>query len=89
MILFDTGVSNCDQGLQIQGGTDATGQCSRVDRIHRTDPLALILLAARVLQSSVHLASLSAAAVSVRFSLFVVQLGIAVYWTIQLLQALI
>ena len=51
-----------------------------------TDPLAPWLLAARVVQSCVHLASLSAAAVNVRFAAFAVQIVIAVYWTWTLLQ---
>lgn len=79
--------ANCVESLPVFGGLLLVAMVT--GHTDRTDPLALILLAARVLQSSVHLASLSAAAVSVRFSLFVVQLGIAVYWTIQLLQALI
>jgi uncharacterized MAPEG superfamily protein len=50
-----------------------------------TDPLAPWLLAARVVQSSVHLASLSEAAVSLRFAAFAVQVAIAAWWTIALL----
>lgn len=45
-----------------------------------TDPLALVLLAARVAQSAVHLYSTSETAVKVRFAFFLVQYGIAVYW---------
>lgn len=45
-----------------------------------TDPLALVLLAARVAQSAVHLYSTSETAVKVRFTFFLVQYGIAVYW---------
>lgn len=52
-----------------------------------TDPLAPWLLLARIVQSSVHLASLSVAAVNVRFAAFAVQVAIAVYWTIALFQA--
>jgi hypothetical protein len=47
---------------------------------HLTDPLAWWLVAARVLQSSVHLASLSVMAVNVRFTFFAVQMAIAAYW---------
>ncbi|TMJ27912.1 MAG: MAPEG family protein [Alphaproteobacteria bacterium] len=50
-----------------------------------TDPLAPWLLVARVVQSSVHLASLSEAAVSLRFAAFAVQVAIAAWWTIALL----
>ena len=45
-----------------------------------TDPLAPWLLAARVIQSCVHLASLSVAAVWIRFMAFAMQIAIAVYW---------
>lgn len=50
-----------------------------------TDPLAYTLLGARVLQSIIHLASLSVAAVTLRFVAFAVQMGIAVYWAFLLL----
>lgn len=46
-----------------------------------TDPLALTLLAARVLQGAVHLVSTSVVAVFARFGFFVVQVAIAAYWT--------
>lgn len=52
-----------------------------------TDPLAPVLLGARVLQSLVHLASTSGAAVTLRFCVFAVQLGIALYWAFALLAA--
>ena len=51
-----------------------------------TDPLAPWLLAARVVQSCVHLASLSVAAVSIRFAAFAVQIVIAVWWSGALLR---
>lgn len=50
-----------------------------------TDPLAPRLLAARVIQSAIHLGSLGPAAAAARFSAFAVQLGIAVYWVWALL----
>ena len=46
-----------------------------------TDPLALTMLAARILQGGVHLASTSVVAVFARFGFFVVQVAIAAYWT--------
>jgi len=52
-----------------------------------TDPLAFVLLGARILQSSIHLASLSPTAVTFRFSAFAVQMGIGVYWAFLLLAA--
>jgi len=75
--------ANCVESLPVFGGlllvALATG------RTELTDPLAPWLMAARVLQSGLHLASLSPAAVSARFSAFAVQLAIAVYWTWALL----
>ena len=52
-----------------------------------TDPLALVLLAARGVQSVIHLISTSARAVSLRFTAFAVQTLIGVYWVIRLLGA--
>ena len=52
-----------------------------------TDPLAPWLLAARVAQSSVHLVSVAPTMVTVRFCFFAVQMGIAAWWCVQLLQA--
>ncbi len=45
-----------------------------------TDPLAPWLLIARLIQSCVHLVSISVPAVNVRFVAFAVQVAIAVYW---------
>lgn len=70
--------ANCVESLPWAGGllllAIATGQQ------HLTDPLAWWLVAARVLQSSVHLASVSVMAVNVRFTFFAVQMAIAAYW---------
>ena len=50
-----------------------------------TDSLAYVLLVARLLQSIIHLVSVSPAAVTLRFTAFAVQMGIAVYWSWRLL----
>ncbi len=50
-----------------------------------TDSLAYVLLGARIVQSLIHLASLSATAVTLRFLAFSVQMLIAVYWAVGLL----
>ena len=50
-----------------------------------TNPLAPWLFAARLVQSCVHLVSLSVPAVWVRFIAFAVQIAIAVYWSWALL----
>jgi uncharacterized MAPEG superfamily protein len=77
--------ANCVENLPAVGGlllfALATG------RTGVTDPLAPVLLGARVLQSLVHLASTSGAAVTLRFCAFAVQLGIALYWAFALLAA--
>lgn len=49
-----------------------------------TDPLAPVLLAARVAQSVTHLVSTSQLAVQLRFAFFAVQTGIVVYWIARL-----
>jgi uncharacterized MAPEG superfamily protein len=75
--------ANCLEGLPIFGGPMlvalATGRASV------TDPLAFILLGARLVQSGIHLSSLSSTAVTLRFSAFAVQMGIAVFWSAKLL----
>src|SRR5687768_14333054 len=69
--------ANCLEGLPVFGGllllALATG------RAEVTDPLAPWLLAARIVQSSIHLASLSVVAVNARFTAFAVQVAIAIY----------
>ena len=52
-----------------------------------TDPLAFVLLGARLVQSVIHLSSTSSTAVTLRFTAFTVQMAIAVYWCLGLLQA--
>lgn len=47
-----------------------------------TDPLAYVLLAARIAQSTIHLASTSSLAVGARFTAFAVQISIVVYGAI-------
>jgi uncharacterized MAPEG superfamily protein len=70
--------ANCLEGLPLFGGlllvALATG------RAEVTDVLAPWLLGARVVQSSIHLASLSVIAVNARFTAFSVQMAIAVHW---------
>ncbi len=75
--------ANCIEGLPVFGGLLAvallTGQG------HLTDPLAPLLIAARIVQSVIHLASLSVAAVNARFAAFAIQMGIGIYWAWALL----
>ena len=74
--------ANCVEGLPIFGGLMLVAVVS--DRATVTDPLAFVFLAARVLQSMIHLGSVSALAVTLRFSAFAVQMAIAVFWAIRL-----
>jgi uncharacterized MAPEG superfamily protein len=75
--------ANCLEGLPIFGGLMLVAVVAGQSAL--TDPLAPLLLGARVVQSLIHLSSVSATAVTLRFSAFVVQMGIAVYWAIALL----
>jgi uncharacterized MAPEG superfamily protein len=78
--------ANCVESLPIFGGlllvAIATG------RTGITDTLAGLFLAARIFQSVVHLLSLSAFAVTIRFSAFAVQMAIGLYWASWLLLSL-
>jgi uncharacterized MAPEG superfamily protein len=77
--------ANCIEGLPIFGGLMVVALVSGNTAI--TDPLALVLLGARFVQSGIHLASPSSPAVTLRFTAFSVQMGIAVYWCWRLLSA--
>jgi len=75
--------ANCVESLPIFGILLITALLT--NRAGITNPLAPWLLAARLIQSCVHLISLSVAAVNVRFVAFAVQIAIAVYWAFALL----
>ncbi|MDP1535252.1 MAG: MAPEG family protein [Rubrivivax sp.] len=77
--------ANCLEGLPIFGGLMVIALITGQSNL--TDPLAPALLAARVVQSAIHLASVSATAISWRFAAFAVQLAIGVYWAARLLLA--
>jgi uncharacterized MAPEG superfamily protein len=77
--------ANCVEGLPIFGGLLAVALLT--NRTAVTDPLAYVLLVARVVQSAIHLSSLSVMAVNARFTAFVAQMGIATYWSFRLLFA--
>lgn len=70
--------ANCLEGIPVFGGLLLIAIAT--DRTGVTDGLAPWFLAARLLQSSVHLCSLSVAAVNARFLAFLVQMGIGAYW---------
>jgi uncharacterized MAPEG superfamily protein len=75
--------ANCIEGLPIFGGLMIVAVAAGKSGV--TDPLALILLGARIVQSLIHLVSVSPAAVTARFAAFSVQLVIAAYWSFALL----
>jgi uncharacterized MAPEG superfamily protein len=75
--------ANCVEGFPVFGGLLVVALVTGRSGI--TDPLAPWLLLARVVQSSIHLASLSVIAVNARFAAFAVQVAIAIYWTWALL----
>ncbi|WP_119965879.1 MAPEG family protein [Simplicispira lacusdiani] len=75
--------ANCLEGLPLFGGLLLVAVLAGQAAV--TDPLAHVFLAARVLQSLIHLASLSSLAVTLRFSAFAVQMGLGVYWAVRLL----
>ena len=77
--------ANCVEGLPIFGGLMLIAEVAGKSAL--TDPLAYVFLAARILQSVIHLSSLSALAVTLRFSAFAVQMAIGVYWAVRLVVA--
>lgn len=76
--------ANCLEGIPVFGGLMVVALLA--GKASLTDPLALPLMAARVAQSCIHLASTSAGAVTLRFTAFAVQMAIAVWWVILLLR---
>lgn len=77
---------NCVESLPVFGGLMLLAIATH--RTAMTDPLAAVLVVARIVQSTIHLASTSAPAVTLRFAAFAVQLAIAAWWTFGLLRAL-
>ena len=75
--------ANCIEGIPIFGGLMLIAIAT--DRTSVTNSLALVLLAARITQSLIHLSSSSSTAINLRFLAFAVQVGIAVYWCYGLL----
>lgn len=77
--------ANCIESFPIIGGLLVVALLTH--RTGVTDALAPWLLAARVLQSSIHMASTSLLAANLRFMAFAVQMTIAAYWLWRLLAA--
>ena len=74
--------ANCYESFPWFGGTLLLALATGSTPI--TDPLALLVLACRVGQSVVHMSSTSAMAVNIRFTFFLVQVGIVISWLLQL-----
>ncbi len=75
--------ANCIENIPLLGGLLLIAVAS--DRQYATDPLAMALVAARIIQSLIHLASGSSLAASLRFLAFAAQLAIGLYWVFRLL----
>ena len=75
--------ANCLEGLPVFGGLLVVALLT--ERTAVTDTLAYGFLAARIVQSCIHLASISPAAVTARFAAFAVQMVIGVVWVVGLL----
>ncbi|TNC81385.1 MAG: MAPEG family protein [Oleiphilus sp.] len=79
--------ANCIEGLPIFGGLLIAAIVTSNTAI--TDQLAFWFLGARIIQSVIHLTSLSPMAVTLRFSAFAVQMAIGVYWCYGLLDVFV
>ncbi|MEM7137075.1 MAG: MAPEG family protein [Myxococcota bacterium] len=75
---------NCTENLPIFGVIVLTAIATGHADV--TDPLALWVLGARVLQTTTHLLSTSDVAITARVTFFSVQLAIEAYWVVQLAQ---
>lgn len=74
--------ANCVESLPLLGGLLLLALATGQQLV--TDPLALWLVLARVVQSTIHLASLSVLAVNARFAAFALQVGIGIHWAFSL-----
>lgn len=70
--------ANCYESFAWVGGVLIVALLT--DNAAITDGLAFWMIAARVGQSLVHLTSISAMAVTVRFGFFLIQVGISAWW---------
>lgn len=79
--------ANCVESFPVFGGLLVVALVT--DQAPVTDPLALLFLGARLVQSTIHVASVNTVAVNSRFFAFAVQVAIALYWAFQLSRGLI
>jgi len=78
--------ANCYENLPVFGSLLLAALA--LDLTEVTNSLALVFLAARIAQSSIHLYSTSEMSVNIRFAFFLVQTVMGAYWAVQLLLAL-
>lgn len=78
---------NCVESFPFVGGLMLIALAT--DSTSITNGLAYVLLGARVLQSVVHIISISNIAISVRFVFFLVQFVICGYWVLKLCEKFI
>lgn len=74
---------NCLENLPLFGAVVFSAVVTGNEAI--IDPLAFYFLGARLVQSSIHLIAVNHWAVMARFTAYQVQLGLLIYWSIQLL----
>jgi len=74
--------ANCYENLPVVGALLVVAGLT--DNLDITDSTALVLVAARIAQSVVHVCSTSNRAVTVRFTFFAVQIAIAGSWVLRL-----
>lgn len=70
--------ANCYESFVFVGGTMLLALAT--DSAAITNSLALVVLVARIVQSSVHIVSIANAAITFRFVFFLVQFAICAYW---------
>lgn len=75
--------ANCYESMPYIGGLLLLALATDTTAI--TDPLAIPLLVARILQSSIHLLSTRNLAVMARFTFLTIQIAICFYWAIKFL----
>jgi uncharacterized MAPEG superfamily protein len=70
--------ANCFESFSFIGGTLLLALATGSAAI--TNGLAMVVVAARVIQSAIHIASVSNTAISARFVFFLIQVAIVAYW---------
>lgn len=78
-------VANCQENLPLAIGVMLLAMVT--GNVEITNATAMWFLYARIAQSLVHLASTSTPAVMLRFAFFLVQFGLVLCWTVQMLMA--